>query len=35
VEKSYGARLRSVLPDSDLYVISGGEIIRRAAEFLA
>jgi ATP-dependent DNA helicase DinG len=35
VEKSYGARLRSVLPDSDLYVISGGEIIKRAAEFLS
>ena len=34
VEKSYGARLRSVLPDSDLYVISGGEVIKRAAEFL-
>ena len=34
VEKSYGARLRSVLPDSDLYVISGGEVVRRAAEFL-
>ena len=35
VEKSYGARLRSALPDSDLYVISGGEIIKRAAEFLS
>ncbi len=35
VEKSYGARLRSVLPDSDLYVISGGEIIKRAAAFLS
>lgn len=34
VEKSYGARLRSALPDSDLYVISGGEVIKRAAEFL-
>ena len=35
VEKSYGARLRSALPDSDLYVISGGEIVKRTAEFLA
>jgi ATP-dependent DNA helicase DinG len=35
VEKSYGSRLRSVLPDSDIYVVSGGEVVKKAAEFLS
>ncbi|MBN2809863.1 MAG: DEAD/DEAH box helicase [Deltaproteobacteria bacterium] len=34
VEKSYGARLRAVLPAADLMVLSGGEIISRTAAFL-
>ena len=34
VEKSYGARLRSVLPDAEFLVLPGGEIISRAAAFL-
>ena len=34
VEKSYGARLRSVLPDAELLVLPGGEVISRAADFL-
>ena len=34
VEKSYGNRLRSVLPDAELLVLPGGEVIRRAAAFL-
>ncbi len=34
VEKSYGARLRSVLPDAEFLVLPGGEVISRAAAFL-
>ncbi|MCD6534697.1 MAG: DEAD/DEAH box helicase family protein [Deltaproteobacteria bacterium] len=34
VEKSYGARLRSVLPDAEFLVLPGGEVIGRAAAFL-
>ncbi|RLB70413.1 MAG: helicase [Deltaproteobacteria bacterium] len=34
VEKSYGSRLRSVLPDAELTVLPGGELISRSAEFL-
>ena len=34
VEKSYGARLRSVLPDAEFLVLPGGEAISRAAAFL-
>ncbi len=34
VEKSYGTRLRSVLPDAELLVLPGGEVINRAAAFL-
>lgn len=33
VEKSYGARLRSALPDADLLVLPGGEVVSRAATF--
>ncbi len=35
VEKSYGARLRASLPDCDLIVSPGGELVARAAKFLA
>ena len=34
VEKSYGTRLRSVLPDAELLVLPGGDVISRAAAFL-
>ncbi len=34
VEKSYGARLRSVLPDAELLVLPGGEVVSRAAAFI-
>ena len=35
VEKSYGARLRAVLPDAEFIVLSGGEVISRTAQFLS
>ncbi len=35
VEKSYGARLRAVLPDAELLVLPGGEVISRGADFLS
>ena len=34
VEKSYGIRLRSVLPDAELLVLPGGDVISRAVAFL-
>ncbi len=34
VEKSYGTRLRSVLPDAELLVLPGGDVISRAVAFL-
>lgn len=35
VEKSYGARLRAVLPDAEFLVLPGGEVISRTAQFLS
>ena len=35
VASAYGGRLRAVLPDCDLVVAPGGEIISRAALFFA